>query len=256
MLSLHNDISTYTWLKSLYPSCITELKELDELLKVEAKVSDDFDNSVELVVNNKFIDTMDEKTVEEFEKFFGITISSDKSLDERRNIIKAYYCGHGKLTMGQLCNIVETIAGEGNCSGEFKAIDSTKNNYIILTIENCNIRDNIFDILQVLEIRIPSHLELIFQYIPYGVSLMQYSHIANNHTVNQSIGTVGVYSDYNSINKNNLLLFQNNSRINSIVAELPLIYGGNFLSYDDEEISGGDFNDYYSTETYDGNYLF
>lgn len=165
MLSLHNDISTYKWLKSLYPSCITELKELDELLKVEAKASEDFNSSLELVINNKFIDTMDEKMVEEFEKFFDITISSDKSLDERRNIIKAYYGGHGKLTMGQLCNIVSTIAN-GTCKGEFKAIDSTKNNYIVLTTSDCDIKNNITDIIQAINTRIPAHLPFVFQYKP------------------------------------------------------------------------------------------
>lgn len=239
----------------IFPRWLLEFYEFDELIKLQANTTQQSQNSIDYIINNRFIDYIDEETAKKYELFLGITNSENRSLEERKAIIKTYFLGNGKVSMSIILNIIETLSN-GKVNGYFKDIDSEYNQGIIIEVYDCILGDMLAEIINILEKRIPAHLNIEVQYTPYGVSLMQYSHIAHNHTVNQSIGTSGVYNDYNSINKNNLLLFQNNSRINSIVAELPLIYGGNFFSYDDDEISGGDFNDYYSTETYDGNYLF
>lgn len=63
------------------------------------------------VVNNMFITTCDEATLEKYEKLFTITPQKNQNLDERRQAVLTRYIGNQKVSFDMLAQYVSVVAG-------------------------------------------------------------------------------------------------------------------------------------------------
>ena len=170
-MSLYNTgVTPYELMRTFFPRWLLEFYEFDELIKMEAFVTENLQKAIDLLLDNRFIDTMDLPSVQRIEKLLNLNSDESKTIEERRNYIKLLFLGLGKMSMSQIIAIVETLC-QGNCEGSFGVKDSTGNQYIKLSISNCDIKNSLLDIISTLKKRIPAHLWVEIYYTPKNINL-------------------------------------------------------------------------------------
>lgn len=150
--------STYDELVTYYPTFYNEVKEMQAVLKAEGDMIDDVKSGIETVLGNCFIDTADEKTIAKLETFLHIHIHGEKSLDDRRRLVKSYFVGSGKLSASLLSDIIGTYTGaESKC--RLEPFDSNRNN--LLYIDSERGKETSFyasDIMELIRAKLPAHI--------------------------------------------------------------------------------------------------
>lgn len=189
-MSLYDNISAYEQISSMYPKWYLDVYEMRELIRIESLISTQMQKAIDLILDNHFIDTISEKKAIELEKFLNIKTSPDKTLEERRAIIKTYFLGRGKLSMNQIEKIVDSLTG-GKCSGEFLTGDHMGNQYINLKIRDCDVKGMIVDVIKTLKARVPAHLWVTLQYTPRRILDKKYLKMANTTTLNGFVSCYG-----------------------------------------------------------------
>lgn len=169
----NNDFSSnYDELISYYPRYYRNVREIVAILKADGKLLDRAQNAVEQIYKNGFIDSMDEYEIRELEKFLNIKQREQRTLDERRRLIKSYFIGFGKVSATLLSSMIQAYAG---CTAEikFEPFDAVSNNklYISLFPKN-NTSFFIEDVFDILSQKVPAH-------IPYSVTVNHKSTVAN-----------------------------------------------------------------------------
>lgn len=148
----------YKELRTCYPIFYMDVYEMQELLKVQGTLMDTLCGNLELTLNNNFINTADETTIQAWETALGIEYDNVLTLEERKIVVAAHISGHGHIGEPEIRSIVARYSSNP-ITVEF--------NVGIITI---NISGQIFDttnLRKTLLSRIPAHLRLMLNII-YG----------------------------------------------------------------------------------------
>lgn len=154
------DRSGYEELLAMYPTFYREVYEMQEILKAEGKLQDDLKTDIQQVFFNQFIDYADSETISVYEKIIGIEPDINKSLDERRRVVRAFLTGSGKLS----ASIIKSIIGsytEGDVECDLEKVNS-KDDFHTLVIQaerGSGSTINLSDITGLIDKKIPAHLK-------------------------------------------------------------------------------------------------
>ena len=153
------EISGYEELLSMYPDFYRKVYEMQEILKAEGKLQDDLKTDIQQVFFNQFVDYADSETIAMYEKIIGIETDINKSLYERRRVVKAFLTGSGKLS----ATVIKSIIGAYTGSSVECSLDTV--NYgddfhtLLISAERGNENTiNLSDITNLIEKKIPAHL--------------------------------------------------------------------------------------------------
>ena len=146
--------SVYEEIKTWYPVWYREVLEMDGLWKIWGGQLDSVQAGIIGAVDNNFIDFADAQTVTKLERFLGIIYDTPRTLVERRNVIKAFIIGSGRIGRKEIKEIISAFTSgkaEVGFAGGVVSIDITKNPGDTFRFA---------DIYFVIGGRIPAHLAL------------------------------------------------------------------------------------------------
>ena len=103
--------SNYDELISFYPKFYYDVLEMQAVLKAEGAALDAFMENTDRVFYNCFIDTMDETTVSRLEDFLNIKLYKQRTLEERKRLLKSFFIGHGRLSADLIKQMVSAYTG-------------------------------------------------------------------------------------------------------------------------------------------------
>lgn len=151
--------SNFEELITYYPRFYIDVLEMNAVLEAEGGLADGLESGIERVFSDCFIDTADEQTINKLEKFLNIRTNKERSLEERRKIVKSMFVGSGKISAETISEVISTYTGtEVTC--RFEPFDLAGNNRLYIDFyrgdESVIYMD---DILYFLELRIPAHIE-------------------------------------------------------------------------------------------------
>lgn len=151
--------SNYDELITYYPKYYRDVLEMRAILEAEGKLADDIEDNIERVFNNCFIDTADEMTISKLEKFLCLGLYKQRSLEERRRLVKSFFVGNGKVSASMIGQMISAYTGAAvTCT--FESFDEAGNNKLYIDFERGN-ESALYmsDILSLLEKKIPAHIE-------------------------------------------------------------------------------------------------
>lgn len=175
--------NNYEELITYYPKFYREVFEMRAILESEGKLADDIENNIERVFNNCFIDTADEITIRKLEEFFGLKLYKQRTLQDRRRLVKALFAGGGKVSASMISEMISAYTG-AKVTCTFEPFDEAGNNKLNIYFERGKEKTLcLSDIFSLLEKRIPAHIEyrtaLIYSF-PIGIGrnrkCYKYSH--------------------------------------------------------------------------------
>lgn len=251
-MSLYSNINVLEQIRNMYPKWYLDIYEMREIIQIEALLAENLQKAIELILDNHFIDTIDENKASELERYLGITGTSNRPIDERRKIIKTYFLGRGKLSMSQIIAIVEALTN-GVCRGSFSIGDAYSNNTIKLSITDCDVKNMLIDVIDTLKQRVPAHLWVDISYRPKSITVKR-KHGAYSHT---SINYVASFYDEHQIELSVPVfahIYARQSYSTNVSAEINLICGGDLQSEFETVICGGTLSQSDFEDTINGNY--
>lgn len=139
-----------------YPPVISNIKEFRALTDIEGSEVDALKESLQSVINNAYLSTMDEQRIAEWEKLLGITDIKGFTLEDRRDVIIARIRGQGKLNTATINSIVNTFTG-GTANSWIE--DNTL--YVEITPPPNNKQYRFESIENELKYKVPAHLKLV-----------------------------------------------------------------------------------------------
>lgn len=98
-------------LESMGPSYWKEFREMEANYAYAGWTLDLMEYQFYRLINNLFIMTCDEQTLEKYEKLFGITPQDSQSLDSRRMTVLLLYVGRQKTSFSSLRQYVKSTVG-------------------------------------------------------------------------------------------------------------------------------------------------
>ena len=147
--------STYEEIKTWYPVWYHEVLDMDALWQVFGGQLDEIQAGIVRAVDNNFIDFADARTITRLEDFLRIRHDSPLTLEERRNILRAFILGRGHIGRAEIKAIVglftDGATEVGFTQGGIITVDITHSGTV-----------NFAGIYMVLGMRIPAHLALVF----------------------------------------------------------------------------------------------
>ena len=195
----------YNELIACYPQFYRDVLEMRAILEAHGAIADRLEADIERVYLNSFIDCADEATISELEEFLDIRLNRERTLEERRRLVKTFFIGFGKLSASMIVEMVRDYTSE-TAEVRFEPSDDAGNNtlYLYLPCDNLGAAE-INDIFYILEKRIPAHInwQVIFQIAPAqtvyagaGVDLQMYQYIQTDLAVysEQGIESPALYA--------------------------------------------------------------
>jgi len=146
--------SNYDEIKTWYPVWQWEIYEMDAIWKAWGSLLDDIQAEIIQGIDNNFIDYADAPTITKLEAWLRITHDFPRTLVERRNIIKAFIIGQGKIGRKEIIDILHIFTG-----GVVEVGFSAGIIYIEVTRDFGDAL-NLIDIHMALDNRLPAHLQL------------------------------------------------------------------------------------------------
>jgi len=127
---------------------------MDAVWRAQGRHLDGIQAAITRSVDNNFIDLADAQALGRLEAFLRIRHSSPRTLAERRNIIKAFIIGRGRVGQREIKELIAVFT-----DGEISVAFARGVVYIVVT------RDfgdpfNLYDVNMVLDNRLPAHLAL------------------------------------------------------------------------------------------------
>ncbi|MCD8208773.1 MAG: YmfQ family protein [Bacteroidales bacterium] len=165
------------YINRMYPSCYEELiryyprfyrdvREMVAILSAHGAMGDALYDSFDRVYSNNFIDEMDEYMISQLEAFLGLTAGS-KSLSERRNMVKTYFVGFGKISATAIREIIAAYADvESEIVFEPLTDDEHPDHALYITVyepEDGSIDTQEF--FSVIKQRLPAHIWYVFSFL-------------------------------------------------------------------------------------------
>lgn len=157
--------STYDELVTYYPTFYNEVKEMQAVLKAEGDLIDGVKDGIETVFGDCFIDSADEATIAKLETFLHIHMHGERSLDDRRRLVKSYFVGSGKLSASLLSDIIGTYTGaKSQC--RFEPCDTQGNNCLYIDSER-GTETSFYasDIMELIRAKLPAHIAYQFNVV-------------------------------------------------------------------------------------------
>lgn len=147
-------------LKKELPRFYDQIKDFTELVKADAKVLADLQNSVDDTLDQLFIETAS-WGLDRWEQFFGITPDNSKPFDQRRSVLKSKVRGAGVTTVTLLKDVAESWY-----NGSIDVIENAESIQIKFN-SNFGVPDNMNDVRKALREIVPAHLliEYVFLYL-------------------------------------------------------------------------------------------
>ncbi len=155
--------NSYVELKSHYPAFYYDVFEMDAIIKANATVLDGLVTNIDLAVNNFFVMTADEPTVKRLEDFLWIKTNKLKPLIDRKKYILAVLSGYGKVSATKINEIIFSLTGLVNIVS-FTNGDAYNNKFINIEINGSLTKEQLEDVLSILNNKIPAHLCLKIDY--------------------------------------------------------------------------------------------
>jgi len=156
-----------TDLKQYVPEFVANLKQMKELYGIQEYELDAVKYYSELAVNNFYLDTADNQTIERIEKFLGVQAKG--SLQNRIDYLKNLYQNGTKLNRTRIDEIVQNITG-GECIITFYAANERENpkqgyGYLEVKVKSPDVsKDYNFDnIIRTLQAIVPAHIKVKVQ---------------------------------------------------------------------------------------------
>lgn len=232
-----SDVTNLEELRSAYPKFLTDIYEFDEILKVEAMAMDKLQKAIDLVIDNHFIDTMDDYCLSKLEKYLHLS-SYDRSLKERRALVKSLMLGKGRISMSQLVDILSDLSG-GKVTGEIKDYDELRNQYLSIHISDCTLKNKLIEIISIIEERIPAHLMVGIYYHSEKIDILKHHSIGSVTNMNQIVSTMGTRYE-NCDCDMNIQIACRSTITDGISVIYNVIFGGTLDEQNiDNQISGG-----------------
>lgn len=151
--------SNYEELLTYYPKFYRDVLEMRAVLEAEGKIADDLQANIEQVFDDCFIDTADETTIRNLEEFLFLGLYKQRSLEERRRLVKSLFVGSGKVSASMLCETISAYTGAA-VTVSFEPFDAEGNNKLNIEFDRGTDRTlYMSDILTLIEKRIPAHIE-------------------------------------------------------------------------------------------------
>jgi len=151
--------SNYDEIKTWYPVWYLEILDMNVLLKIYGKQFDELQGDITQAVDNNFIDYADARTISELERFLRIRYDGQRTLDERRRVIKSFFIGGGRIGQHEIREIVSVFSENMNTDVEFVPMSDAEASYVIITVDITDIENLSYsDITDALLRRLPAHL--------------------------------------------------------------------------------------------------
>ena len=96
---------------TFYPKYYYNVVEMLAIIQAEGAILDEFMKNAQAVFDDCFIDTMDEQTVSDLEDFLNIHLYKQRTLEERKRLLKTFFVGHGKLSADLIKQTVSAYTG-------------------------------------------------------------------------------------------------------------------------------------------------
>ncbi len=146
-------------LLTYYPRFYCDIYEMVEILKAYGRITDSMEKNIEQAYLNGFIDYADEAAIEKLERFLKIGLNRNRTLEERRRLVKSYFVGFGKISATVLNRIVLTYF-ETTAEISFKQCDENGNHGLFIII-NKDAEEILYtsDFTKILRLRIPAHIK-------------------------------------------------------------------------------------------------
>lgn len=165
--------NNYEELITYYPKYYRDVLEMRAILETHGKLADNLEDNIEQVFNDCFIDTADETTIRKLEEFLFLGLYKQRSLEERRRLVKSFFVGNGKVSASMIREMIAAYTG-ASVSVTFEPFDEAGNNKLNIEFNRGDERTlYMSDILTLIEKRIPAHIEhesAVIYSFPIGVS--------------------------------------------------------------------------------------
>lgn len=151
----------YEELITFYPRFYREVLEMVAILHAHGHLADMMQDDIERVYQNSFIDDMDEETLSRLELFLQIGLDKERSLEERRRLVKSFFVGFGKVSASMLKEMIKSYTG-ADVDMVFEPSDEERNNTLYIYIQRGDV-DTLYmsDISLLLSKKIPAHINWI-----------------------------------------------------------------------------------------------
>jgi len=143
-------------LASWFPAWYRNVREMDALWHTWGVLLDRLKADIQQVLDNYFLPSCDEATIEFWEEFMNIEFAVPHTLEYRRRYIMTHFSGFGKCSATQIKNIVKQYTGFGAVV-RFEECDAEGNHQLIVVMENGDTEDVY---LIILEKVVPAHIPL------------------------------------------------------------------------------------------------
>lgn len=160
--------SNYEELITYYPRFYRDVFEMVEILKAHGRIADGMEENIEQAFLNGFIDYADETAIEKLEKFLEIGLNKNRTLEERRRLVKSYFVGFGKLSASLICQMIGAYTN-APVSCRFEPFDEEGNNLLYIDFQRSG-NETIYmsDILTLLSKKLPAHIayrpEIVYRF--------------------------------------------------------------------------------------------
>lgn len=173
--------SNYDELISYYPRYYRDVREMVAILKANGRLLDGAQDAIEGIYTSGFIDSMDEAAIVELERFLHIRTRSQRTLEERRRLIKSYIIGFGKVSATLLSEMLQAYTGSPS-DIKLEPFDDRFNNKLYISTSPQNeFSFLVSDVLDILSKKVPAHIpfSIAFTYQteapPAYIAVAQYS---------------------------------------------------------------------------------
>ena len=122
-------------LLTYYPRFYRDVLEMVEILKAQGHVADRLEADIEQTFWNNFIDYADEAAIGRLEIFLKIGLNTSWSLEERRQIVKSYFIGAGRISASVLAQMLQSIVGCPDPNIRLEPIDAAGNNALLIDFD-------------------------------------------------------------------------------------------------------------------------
>lgn len=150
--------NNYEELITYYPRFYRNIFEMVEILKAHGRILDDIERNIEQTYLNGFIDYADEATISKLENFLKIGQSKNRTLEERRRLVKSYFVGSGKISASKIYQMI-AVYTDSPVVCKLEPFDDEGNNRLYIEIQS-NEEETICtrDIFALLSKKIPANL--------------------------------------------------------------------------------------------------
>lgn len=150
--------TTYEELITFYPSFYRNVLEMQEILKTQGSICDNCISTINTVLENSFFENANEDMVKRLENFLNIKTDNTLTLAERRQVIRSYFVGFGKMSGSKIKEAIKAFTG-ADSTIKFERTDEAGNNTLIIEIERGESSDiNYRDILSTIARKLPAHI--------------------------------------------------------------------------------------------------